>query len=386
MGKQAWCQRGVANWSDGNKRTGKVAMLLSALTACVLTLGLSGGSIAADSAASADTTSLLDTQYRGLAESPSRTGSGLIAAADVDALAAEVENLARQKQELDSRLSIEFGRHESAHLRIEESKKTIRVELDEVLQNASSRLRLDDMLVRHEELINEQKKLAKVVLATQEELAGQQLKLVQKQRDLERLESRYASQQREQALAKVQEVTRQLERNLGFRETVSFKCSTSKSLGNCLNEYPLEARIQTWIEEHYQQELSQDLAELVGPVRLSSDWYTTTVSRDFVEASMSLQGTVTADVDVRAQVRPRKMMACALLGAPAEMCETQSVSLIVRSNKYGDQVLVNKKPYGSTPLSLMLDPGVYNIEVRYQGLTQKRTLSLDENRHINFVF
>lgn len=60
--------------------------------------------------------------------------------------------------------------------------------------------------------------------------------------------------------------------------------------------------------------------------------------------------------------------------------------MIVRSNKYGDQVLVNKKTYGSTPLSLMLDPGVYNIEVRYQGLTQKRTLTLDENRHINFVF
>lgn len=79
------------------------------------------------------------------------------------------------------------------------------------------------------------------------------------------------------------------------------------------------------------------------------------------------------------------MMACAMLGATAELCEAQSVSLIVRSNKYGDQVLVNKKPYGSTPLSLMLDPGVYNIEVRYQGLTQKRTLTLDENRHINFV-
>lgn len=385
MGKQAWCQRKIAGWTHGSKRTGKAAAVLSALLACVLTLGLSGGSSAADSAEIAEE-SLTATQYSGFVAKPGRIASDLIAAADVDALAAEVDSLARQKQELESRFSIEYGRHESALLRIKESKKTIRVELDEILQSGSSRSRLDGMLARHEELIEDDKKLAQVLAKTQEELASQQLELVQKRRDLERLEARYAAQQREQALAKVQEVTRQLERNLGFRETVTFKCSTSKSLGSCLGEYPLEARIQTWIGEHYQKELSRDLEKTTGPVRLSSDWYTTTFSRDFVEASMSLQGTVTADVDVRAQVRPRKMMACAMLGAPAELCETQSVSLIVRSNKYGDQVLVNKKPYGSTPLSLMLDPGVYNIEVRYQGLTQKRTLTLDENRHINFVF
>ena len=80
------------------------------------------------------------------------------------------------------------------------------------------------------------------------------------------------------------------------------------------------------------------------------------------------------------------MMACALLKAPADLCETQSVSLIVRSNKYGDKVYINNKPYGPTPLSVMLDPGVYNVEVKFQGLTQKRTLTLDENRHLNFVF
>ena len=34
----------------------------------------------------------------------------------------------------------------------------------------------------------------------------------------------------------------------------------------------------------------------------------------------------------------------------------------------------------------MLDPGEYNVEVKFKGLTQKRTLTLDENRHLNFVF
>lgn len=385
MGKQAWYRRGGAGWAHGSRRTGKAAVAVSALLASVLLLGLAGGSNAADSTDAAEEP-LAAVQGSDLLTKPSQGTSDLIAAADVEALAAEVDSLARRKQELESRLSAELGRHESAQLRIKESQKVIRIELDEVLLNGSSRERLDAMLARHEELIEDEKSLTQTLAKTQDELASQQLELVQKRRDFERLEARYASQQREQELARVQEIARQLERNFDFRETLTFKCSTSKSLSSCLGEYPLEARIQTWIGEHYQQALSRDLESVTGPVRINSDWYTATFSRDFVEASMSLQGTVTAEVNVRARVRPRKMMACAMLATPAEFCEVQSVSLIVRSNKYDDQVLVNKKPYGSTPLSLMLDPGVYNIEVRYQGLTQKRTLTLDENRHINFVF
>ncbi len=382
---RAWGRCGAA----GNLRSGmhrsKMTMVLLGLFGCMLLFGLAGGSSAADSAAG-QAVPVPGSQQTASADGGHGVAGGQITEKDVAALVAEVEGMERDKQELDNRLSVETSRYESARLQMEESKKNIRAELDEVLQNSSSRSRLDAMFGRHDELLREEGQLSDALLVTQQELAERQLKLAQKRRDLERLQTRYASQQREEALRRVQKVAQQLERNLHFRETISFKCPASKSLGSCLSEYPLEARIQTWIEEHYQQVLSKELEDVVGPVSLSSDWYTTRVTRDFTEASMSLQGTVTADVDVRAHVRPRKMMACALLAASAELCEAQSISLIVRSNKYGDQVLVNKKPYGSTPLSLMLDPGVYNIEVRYQGLTQKRTLTLDENRHINFVF
>lgn len=312
--------------------------------------------------------------------------AGTIAAADIEEQKGRVELLKDEKIKLDNKWRIERNKYNSAKVRLDDSKKTIRLEMDEVLLNGSPRERLDELLSQHELLGREEKQIAVRVAALEEELASQQLTLTQATRDLERMETSYAAQQREQDIQRVQEISRVLDRELRFTEMVSFKCAPSKSLTACLNEYPLESRIQGWVQDYYQAALSEELSSKIDQVRLSSDWYTTEVSRSFAAANMNLDGSVTAEVDVRANVSARKMMACAVLRASADLCEDQSLSLIVRSNKYGDQVYINNKPYGSTPLSLILDPGVYNVEVRFQGLTQKRTLTLDDNRYLNFVF
>lgn len=325
-----------------------------------------------------------DTTIRSRAAEVSRLG--LITQADVDALSRRVESLNEEKHQLDNTWRIERNRHDSMQIRIEDSQKTIRLEMDEVLLNNSPRERLDELLSQHELLAKDEKEAAQRVSEIEEKLAAHQLLLVQAKRDLERKRTSFAAQQREQDIQRVQEITRFLDRELRFSEMVSFKCSASKSLSACLNDYPLEARIQGWVQEHYQAALQEELVDKVDQVRLSSDWYTTKVKRNFTAANMNLDGSITAEVEVRANVSPRKMMACAILKAPADLCEARTVSLIVRSNKYGDEVYINNKPYGSTPLSLMLDPGLYNIEVKYQGLTQKRTLTLEDNRHLNFVF
>lgn len=311
---------------------------------------------------------------------------GLISEEDIEALVSRVGLLNEEKSKLDNAWRIERNKYDSMKIRIDDSKKTIRLEMDEVLLNNSPRERLDDLLGQHQALSKDEKEVAKQVTQLEEKLAAHQLLLAQANRDLERTRTLYAAQQREQDIQRVQEITRFLDRELRFNEQISFKCSTSKSLAACLNNYPLDLRIQGWVKEHYQTVLSDELVGKIDQVVLSSDWYSTEVNRNFTEASMSLDGSVVADVEVRANVVSRKMMACALLKAPADLCEAQSASLIVRSNKYGDQVYINNKPYGSTPLSVMLDPGLYNVEVKYQGLTQKRTLTLDENRNLNFIF
>ena len=311
---------------------------------------------------------------------------GLINKEEIATLESRVESLNEEKSQFDNAWRIERNKYTSMKIRIDDSKKTIRLEMDEVLLNNSPRERLDELLSQHEELSRDEKEVAQQVIKIEEKLAAHQLLLVQANRDLERMRTLYAAQKREQDIQRVQEITRFLDRELRFSEQLSFKCSTSKSLAACLNDYPLDARIQGWIQEHYQTALSSELAGKIDPIRLSSDWYSTQINRNFTDANMNLDGSITAEVEVHANVVSRKMMACALLKAPADLCEAQSASLIVRSNKYGDQVYINSKPYGSTPLSVMLDPGVYNVEVKYQGLTQKRTLTLDENRHLNFVF
>lgn len=326
------------------------------------------------------------TQRRKSSPAAAAVRTGVVSMEDIEEQKTRVELLKDEKSKLDNQWRIERNKHNSVKIRLDDSKKTIRLEMDEVLLNFSPRERLDELLSQHELLAREEKQIAVRVGELEEELASYQLKLTQASRDLERMETSYAAQQREKDIQRVQEISRVLDREIRFTEMVSFKCAPSKSLTACLNEYPLESRIQGWVQEHYQAALAEELIGKVDQIRLSSDWYTAQVNRSFAAANMNLDGAVTAEVDVRANVLARKMMACAVLRAPADLCEDQSLSLIVRSNKYGDQVYINNKPYGSTPLSLILDPGVYNVEVRYQGLTQKRTLNLDENRYLNFVF
>lgn len=311
---------------------------------------------------------------------------GLMSDADIAALVSQVGLLNEEKSKLDNAWRIERNKYGTMKIRIDDSKKTIRLEMDEVLLNNSPRERLDDLLSQHQALSKDEKELAQEVLQLEEKLAAHQLLLAQAHRDLQRARTLYAAQQREQDIQRVAEITQLLDRELRFNEQISFKCSTNKSLAGCLNDYPLDLRIQGWVKERYQTVLTDELAGKIEQIILSSDWYSTEVNRNFTEASMSLDGSITAQIEVRANVVSHKMMACALLKAPVDLCEAQSVSLIVRSNKYGDQVYINNKLYGSTPLSVMLDPGTYNVEVKYQGLTQKRTLTLDENRNLNFVF
>lgn len=267
-----------------------------------------------------------------------------------------VETLNEEKSQLDNAWRIERNKYDAMKIRIDDSKKTIRSEMDEVLLNNSPRERLDQLLSQHESLSKNEKAAVEQLTKLEEKLSEHQLILIKVNRDLARMRTLYAAQQREHDMQRVQEVSRVLDRELRFSESISFKCSTTKSIAACLNDYPLNSRIQGWVQDYYQTALFDELAGKIDQIRLSSDWYSAQTNHNFTEASMSLDGSVVAEVEIRANVVSRKMMACSLLKASADLCEVQSASLMVRSNKYGDQVYINNKPYGSTPISVMLDP------------------------------
>lgn len=299
---------------------------------------------------------------------------------------ASVRELEMARVTLDERLTLERSQLDAVRVRILDNKKNVRQEMEDVLQNSSPRERLDSLLQQHETLQADEQELVASMEATREELAAGILTLQQARRELSRLKKDYAARQRELAIIRVQEVGRLLEQDISFSESLTFKCPTTRSLQACLTEKPLDASVQGWVKTRYQSLLQKELDGKAELLELNSDWYDTRVTHEFVNASINLDGQVEASLNVRAKVTPRKMMPCALLGAPADLCDNRTLSLVVRSNKFGDNVIVNQKPYGPTPLSLMLDPGVYHVEVQYQGQTQKRTLSLEDNRHLNFVF
>ena len=125
-----------------------------------------------------------------------------------------VDALNEEKAQLDNQWRIERNRYDSTKIRIDDSKKTIRLEMDEVLLNNSPRDRLDGLLSQHEALSKDSKEVAKKVAQLEDKLTAHQLLSVQAHRVLDSMRTRYVAQQREQDLQRVQEITRFLDREL----------------------------------------------------------------------------------------------------------------------------------------------------------------------------
>jgi len=299
---------------------------------------------------------------------------------------AELDALLLDKQKLEDALRIEKSAQAAARLQLENSKKLIRMEVDDFLGQGADRKRLDELLDEHARTTEAEATVSGRVDAIEKDLGSQHLKFSLAARDVERLKAQLAAETRERNSKKIQAIARKLDKTIRFEQSVSFRCSASKSLADCLAEHRNDGQMSQWVLENYQRVLAEDLKDQVADLALDTGWYRYRTRSDFAQASMSLDGTVNAQVSIEATVSAKKMMPCAILDVPYEQCDSKTYSLIVRSNKYGDQVRINNQEHGATPVSLVLDSGVYDIQVTSGGITQKRTLSLKGDQVLNFKF
>lgn len=298
----------------------------------------------------------------------------------------ELETAGQERQQLQERLRSEKGSLDSALLQLASAKSLIHQEIEDFLKQPAGQERLDGLLADYRRGSEAEQAARQRVQAAEEELGRQHLKYAQLTREVERLTALLASEARERNAKKVQAIARRLERTLHFNETVSFRCSTSKSMAACLAEHRNDSRMSQWVQERYQRVLSEELRDEIDSLQLDPNWYSYRARADFSEASMNLDGTVSAEVIIEAAIKPKKVMPCAILGVSSELCDARSYSLIVRSNRFNDQVRINDQVHGATPVSLILESGEYDVQVTHEGVTQTRKLSLDDDRVVNFRF
>ncbi len=298
----------------------------------------------------------------------------------------EYDALLLDKQDLEEELRMEKSALSTAGLQAANTKKLIHMEIEDFFKEATNRERLNALFEDYKLSAEKANAAALRVNALEQKLSDQHLKFSQAARDVERLKAQLASAVREQNSKRVQEIARHLTQTIDFGESISFRCSTNKSLAACLSDYQYDGRMPQWVRERYQHVLAEQLRDQLSEIRLSPSWYSFDVKSDFSEASMSLDGTITAQVNIQSTITPKKIMACAMLDVPDDLCDIQTHSLIVRSNRLDDQVIINGKSHGSTPVSLMLDSGTYDVQVSSGGATQARTLSLQGDRVVNFRF
>lgn len=321
----------------------------------------------------------------------SQSGEGAIESSDgqseqLSRKIAELDVILADKKQLEDSLRLEKSAQSAASLQVSNAKKLIRLEIEDFFAQTANRSRLDSLLADYARSVEEEEAALVRVQAAEKELGGRQLKFLQAARDVERLKAQLASEMRKRNSKKVQAIARRLDKNIYFNESVSFRCSTTKSLSSCLAEYKPDERMSRWVQEHYERVLGEEIRDQVADIKLDPNWYSYRTRSEFSEASMSLDGTVSAQVTIQAAVTAKKMMSCAILDVPYELCDSKTHSLIVRSNKFNDQVIINQQNHGPTPVSLMLDGGEYEVQVVSDGVTQKRTLSLKGDQVVSFKF
>ncbi|SEQ49064.1 PEGA domain-containing protein [Pseudomonas cuatrocienegasensis] len=299
---------------------------------------------------------------------------------------AELDSIVFEKQQLEGDLRTAKSELSAIELQLQNTKKLIRSEVDGFLGQSTDRKRLDDLLDEHKGSAESAATIAERVSALEKDLGSKHLKFSVATRDVERLKSQLAAEMRERNSRKIQAIARKLDKTIRFEQSVSFRCSASKSLSACLAEHRNDGQMSQWVLDNYQRALAADIRDQVADVTLDTAWYRYRTRTDFVQASMSLDGTVNAQMNIEATVTAKKMMPCAILDVSYEQCDSKMHSLIVRSNKYGDQVRINDQDYGATPVSLVLDGGIYEIQVTVGGTTQQRTLSLKADQVLNFKF
>ncbi len=298
----------------------------------------------------------------------------------------ELDMVLLEKNVLQERLRDEKNTYEAAALQSSSLQKMIRLELEDFFAQDASQERLVSLLADFKRSAEEQDKARLQVAEAEKQLSEQQVKFTLAERNVEQLKARLAAEVRERDSKRVKTLARRLDKNLFFDETVSFRCSPSKTLDGCLKEYDRFAEMPEWVLKNYQGVLSKELSDQVESVSLSPDWFTYRSSSKFTDASMDLGGRVTAHLSVEASVAAKKIMPCALLGVAEELCDINSYALVIRSNRFNDRVWIDDQPQGATPLSLQLGKGLYKVKVVVDGVTKERSVSLHRDRTISFAF
>jgi hypothetical protein len=298
----------------------------------------------------------------------------------------ELEALGLEKASLETLLNTEKSTYEAASLQAANSKKLIRAEVEEYFAQSASRERLDALLGDFKREAEAENSARLRVASAQKKLSEQQLKFVLADRSVQQLKTRLAVEQRERDQQRIKAIAQVLNQTLNFSDSVNFRCSPSKSLATCLNEFDRGANLRQLVLSNYQRALEQALAGQVDNLKLQADWFSYRSKSSFTQASMELDGSVAAQINFDVSIEAKKIMPCALLGVAEALCDNHTYALSVRSNKFNDRVFINEQLQGATPMSLMLDKGVYRVQVIADGVTQSRKVNLESDKLVNFKF
>ncbi|WP_367990372.1 SUMF1/EgtB/PvdO family nonheme iron enzyme [Vibrio sp. NTOU-M3] len=181
--------------------------------------------------------------------------------------------------------------------------------------------------------------------------------------------------------ARAERMKEELQQSQTLNVSFTNRCQSSMTLAQC-DSQTKELALQKAVKQFQNALIDSTTESSLAKQHIDQVSLNTHVLRHSVVEQGFYDGERYRNIlDVQLEARPSESAACKLLGIKNTYCfapgyeaaqqsseqEVAWVSLSLRSNQYGDKVIVDGVSYGSTPVEVLLPVGLHNIVIKKDG-------------------
>ncbi|PYC20202.1 hypothetical protein DMO17_18570 [Aquipseudomonas alcaligenes] len=298
----------------------------------------------------------------------------------------ELEVIEAELSDVGAQLDSARSDYESALAKRDSIKSGVSSQLEQFFETAMGQQQITMLLTQYAEQLQELEAHKGLMQARESAFNDVEKRKVKQESKVAFLETQMSLLKEAEDRKLVAQLAGSLRQDVSFSRDLTFRCDFGSTLRQCLEQKNFNADIPSWLAEHYVQKMSDFEGVDVSTLAVNKDYFKFSAKHQFTSAQIDLNNIVSAKVDFTVKVEPHRALPCILLSVDKKLCDFVTHRLQVRSNRHGDEVLINGKSYGSTPLVVSLEGGKYDLVVKHQNSSRARQIELASDKKLFFRF
>lgn len=305
---------------------------------------------------------------------------------DYDQHRKALEDAELQAVELKSQMESARSDYKSAVSKRDSLRAALDSQVDQFYDTALGQQQISTLMAQYAEQLQVVEAKHELVKARERALSDVHKQIVKEQSKVDFLETQIALRKEAEDRKLVAKLSGVLRQDVNFSRDLTFRCGFGLTLRQCLEQKNFDAEMPSWISDYYLQKISSFDGVDVSGISVNREYFNFKADHTFQSAQVDLNNIVSARVDFSVKVEPHRVLPCMMLGVDNKLCDFITHRLHVRSNRHADEVVINGKSYGETPVIVSLESGVYDLEVIHGDLRRTRKVELDADKKLFIKF